>query len=193
MNRAKEHPLDVVSPFADLEALSATSENEPGKQGRVLLGHQPDGTAIYGRLPTGKIGEEFTGWLTQPLYLLKNKEGTLARPIFNTLANDRGFGQKVYDPNWTGIKGAAANIGRIAWEFLRNEIPEMQVRAVQQIVSGSDKAWLPWAQLVSRSSASITGTQLALLTSTFASVLPEDFSGTYTTEVIRDPANVFCA
>ena len=40
---------------------------------------------------------------------------------------------------------------------------------------------------------SITGTQLALLTSTFASVLPGDFSGTYTTEVIRDPANVFCA
>src|SRR5437763_3727148 len=149
MDRAKEHPLETMWPLSDLDALSATTTNEPGKEARVLLGHQPDGTAIYGRIPTGKIGEEFAGWLTQPLYMLKNKEGTLARPIFNTLANDRGFGQKVYNRDYVGLKGAVQNVGNIAWEFLRSEIPEMQVRAVQQIVSGSDKTWLPWAQLVS--------------------------------------------
>src|SRR5207248_10089816 len=126
-----------------------TYENEPGKEGRVLLGHQPDGTAIYGRIPTGKIGEEFRGWITGPLYMLRNKEGTIARPIFNLFANDRGFGQKIYNPNYSGLGEALQNVGNIMWEFLRSEIPETQVRAAQQIVSGSDKTWLPWAQLVS--------------------------------------------
>ena len=74
------------------------SQNEPGKQNRILVGYSKDGTAIYMRSPIGKIGEEFVGWPTQPLEMLRRKEGTFARPAFEIMSNDRGFGRKVYDP-----------------------------------------------------------------------------------------------
>lgn len=119
----KENPSDLLKPFGMLESLTPMYANEPGKEQRVLYDYDKTGTAIYVRLPTGKIGEEFLSWTTSPLDILKRKEGTVARPIIQMLTNDRGYGRKVYDDNLPGYKGAFKAAGNIAWNFLSQQFP----------------------------------------------------------------------
>lgn len=144
--KAKEHPLDVINPFNDAYELLPQSEHEPGKEARVPLFTQPDGTIIYGRLPTGKVGEEFQGWLTSPAPMIRNKLGTLARPLFNLLANDNGLGQKIWNPDAKGVSGVAHNIGNIVWEMIRTQVPEMQLEGMIDIIQGKGGK-LPYAQV----------------------------------------------
>ena len=139
LDRIREHPLDALNPLGFLDTiagLSPLSQNEPGKTARILWTYASDGTALYLRTPIGKIGEEFVGWLQQPLQMARNAEGILARPITNTLMNDRGFSRQVYDPDAKGVGGVASNIGRIAWEFMRSQVPETQFTALSRIASG---------------------------------------------------------
>lgn len=64
MQHIRENPTTLLHPLDTLQSLTPMSQNEPGKQDRVLIGHASDGTAIYMRNPIGKIGEEFLGWGT---------------------------------------------------------------------------------------------------------------------------------
>ena len=137
MSRIEEHPLDALNPIATIASFFPQSENEPGKEDRALWTYTKDGTALYLRTPVGKIGEEFVGWTTKPLQMLRQGEGTLVRPLTNLFANDRGFGRKVYDPDAKGITGVAENLGRIGWEFLRSQIPEQQFDGLMHILSGT--------------------------------------------------------
>jgi hypothetical protein len=63
LTRAERDPLAA----ANIGSIFPNSQNEPGKEDRIFFKTAPDGTAIYMRLPTGKIGEEMQGWLTSPL------------------------------------------------------------------------------------------------------------------------------
>ncbi len=123
------------------------------KRNRVFWTTAKDGTALYLRSPVGKVGEEFAGWLQEPMAMVKRAEGTLMRPITNLFMNDRGFGRKVYDPNAQGVGGVAENVGRIAWEFMRSQVPEAQFNSLSRVLSGESKegdvpqALLPFAGL----------------------------------------------
>ena len=77
--------------MAAMESVSATSSNEPGREERLRVGYAKDGTAIYARNPAGKIGEEFSGYLTGPLDMIRRKLGTIARPVWQIMANDAGL------------------------------------------------------------------------------------------------------
>jgi hypothetical protein len=66
------------------------------------------------RNPAGKIGEEFVGYMNGPLDMMRRKLGTIARPGWQIMANDKGFGRKVYDPNADTPAKYVANLGRIA-------------------------------------------------------------------------------
>ena len=123
LSKVDDSPLELLNPFADLQALSATSENEKGRQNRVLVGYDHNGTAIYARNPTGKIGEEFTNWLTNPLETLKAKFSTVLKPTYETFTNDAGFGRHVYDPNAKGFSGMAYNLGRIIETYMGSQVP----------------------------------------------------------------------
>ncbi len=124
MQRTGDHPLDTLSnPFDAANSLSATSENEPGKEDRVRVGTQSDGTAIYMRLPTGKVGEDFKNWITKPLITAKAKESQLVRPLQAVWTNDNGIGQRIYDPDAKGLGGVLTNAGRIAKLFATQAIP----------------------------------------------------------------------
>jgi hypothetical protein len=136
MHRLYEHPLEVLNPFKSLESLSATSANEPGKQDRVLIGYQTDGTAIYARNPVGKIGEEFLGYLTSPFDMVRKKMSTLARPAFQTLSNDKGFGRKVYNPYAETPEEWAKNVGRIVWNVMEGQTPSDSIRAARDLARG---------------------------------------------------------
>jgi hypothetical protein len=102
----KQHPLTLnsYSPWQ----LSATHDNEPGKQDRVDMGEIPDqgGRHEYMRLPTGKVVEDLINWTTHFPSTFESKMSPLARAAWQVLSNDRGFGVPVYDPNGAAAQGA---------------------------------------------------------------------------------------
>jgi hypothetical protein len=136
MHRYGEHPFEVLNPFGALNALSSTSENEPGLEDRILVGYNKDGTAIYARNPVGKIGEEFKGYLTSPLDMIRKKQSTTARPIFSLLANDKGFGRKIYDPTAETPGEWLQNLGRIAAFMVGQQLPIDSLQAGADLLLG---------------------------------------------------------
>jgi hypothetical protein len=140
MNEAKVHPLSLLNPFHAAEKLSATDDNEPGRKERILVGYAKDGTAIYGRNPVGKIGEEFSGYFGSPIDMLRKKQGTIARPLFQILSNDAGFGRKVYDPTADTAAKYAGNIWAIVKHLVGSQLPEGQITAFSDLVKGEGDA-----------------------------------------------------
>jgi N12 class adenine-specific DNA methylase/tRNA1(Val) A37 N6-methylase TrmN6 len=135
----RDNPLKLFDPLYDLRIpakLLPQSENEPGKQDRVLVGYAADGTAIYMRNPTGKIGEEFEGWLSDPLDMIMRKMGTIARPLYHAITNDKGFGRHVWDPNATTLADHLKNIGRTVELFIGDQVPITAVNAAWDYLHG---------------------------------------------------------
>jgi hypothetical protein len=138
MQRTGDHPLDTLSnPFDMVNSVSSTSENEPGKEDRIRVGTSDDGTAIYMRLPTGKVGEDFKNWVTRPLITAKAKESQLVRPLQQIWNNDNGIGQRIYDPDAEGIGGVVKNAGRIAKLFATQMIPADAIQGALDWKNGS--------------------------------------------------------
>jgi hypothetical protein len=112
------------------------SENEPDKEHRFLIGYQPDGTAIYGRLPTGKVGEELQDWVTEPAGVADRKLSPFGRLLYGAAANDQGFGQKIYDPYDKSLGGYVKNIGRIAKFAAESMLPLTPFETMYDIARG---------------------------------------------------------
>ncbi|WP_316176269.1 hypothetical protein [Bradyrhizobium sp. SZCCHNRI1073] len=136
MNEVKVHPLSLLQPLHIAERLSATGDNEPGKRDRILVGYAKDGTGIYARNPVGKIGEEFTGYFSGPLDMLRKKEGTIARPLMQIFSNDAGFGRKIYDPNADDWGKYASNMVEVVKHLIGSQLPMGQLRAAHDLVTG---------------------------------------------------------
>ncbi len=136
LQKRAEHPLSLLQPFDFLQSVSATSQNEPGKQDRLKIGNAADGTAIYLRNPAGKIGEEFLGYLTGPFDMLRRKMGTVARPAWQILSNDKGFGRKIYDPNADMPEKYLSNAAAIAMHLAGAQTPEGQIRSATDLIKG---------------------------------------------------------
>jgi hypothetical protein len=135
MEKGSQNPLSMLWP-SNVTSLSSTSENEPGLENRLKIGHTKDGTAIYARNPVGKIGEEFTGWGTGPLDMLRKKQGTIARPLLQILSNDGGFGRKIYDPDADTPAKYAGTVWAIAKHLAGSQLPEGQISALSDLVKG---------------------------------------------------------
>jgi|GEM_PF-3971682 len=140
LQRTKENPLSLLNPFEAVNQLTPMHDNEPGKQDRVLVGHAADGTAIYMRNPVGKIGEEFQGWIISPLDMVRRKLGTLARPAWQVLSNDQGFGRKVYNPNANTPAEWADNAGKIVQLFMQDQLPMQSITAARDYLAGKGDA-----------------------------------------------------
>lgn len=136
INEAKVHPMSLLQPLHIAERLSATGDNEPGKRDRILVGYAKDGTGIYARNPVGKIGEEFTGYFSGPLDMLRKKEGTIARPLMQIFSNDAGFGRKIYDPNADDWGKYASNMVEVVKHLIGSQLPMGQLRAGHDLVTG---------------------------------------------------------
>lgn len=158
-----EHPLEAVTPLSiaggaiggaiggpvgvavgtalgtgvsQLKYLSSTYANEPGRQDRVKVGYAADGTGIYMRNPFGKIGEEFVNYTTTPLDMMLKKQSTSARPAWQILNNDAGFGRKIYDPDPDTTPKMLHNMLLIAEHFMGSQVPEGQIEAGRDLVKG---------------------------------------------------------
>jgi len=149
MKHAEVDPVGaVLHPFDSLEAMSPTYRNEPGKGDRILVGHQPDGTAIYMRLPFGKIGEEMKGWLTRAFLrgegdtpsMLEQKSSTLIRPFQYALSGDKGGGEKLYKPNDSPMVKA----GKWVAELAKEQVPADTIAAAYRMLRGKGEAMDPY-------------------------------------------------
>jgi hypothetical protein len=118
-------------------AFQPPSENEPGKDGRFLIGYQKDGTAIYGRLPTGKVGEDLQDWVGSPVEVGHRKLSPFGHLIDGIWSNDKGFGQKIYDPYDATAAGYAKNMGRLAEFAMEAVMPLSPFKAIGSL--GSNK------------------------------------------------------
>lgn len=140
LSETAEHPLKLLQPFHFLESLSSTGQNEPGRAEKVRVGYAKDGTAIYGRAPVGKIGEEFIGYMTGPLDMMRKKLSTVARPGWQIMSNDAGFGRKVYDPAADTPAEYLQNAYMIAKHLALAQTPEGQIAAFRDLVKGDGDA-----------------------------------------------------
>jgi hypothetical protein len=137
----------VLHPFDTLESMSPTYRNEPGKGDRILVGHQPDGTAIYVRLPFGKVAEEIKGWATRAAWrgpenapsMLEQKSSTLVHPLQYAYTNDTGFGRKLYkDNDDVLVKG-----GKIAGELMKEQVPADSIASAYRMLQGKGQPMDP--------------------------------------------------
>lgn len=133
-------PWELLNLPADMQALSSTSTNEPGKEGRIHFSDDPKtGTAYYMRMPTGKIGEEFLGWMTSPSDMLNKKiSPVITKPLIETIFGDRDyFGHPIYDKNAAGISGAAESLGKVVMHIMKGMVPEDSIISSYKILTGS--------------------------------------------------------
>lgn len=134
----KNEPLHVLdSPLESFESLLPTSENEPNKTDRIHIGPTEAGRDVYMRLPLGKVGEDFKGWVTSPLQTLKNKTSPFVRPLVELWNNDNGIGQRIYDPDAKGFSGVLKNAGRIVASFMGHMVPESNMQSAADWAKGN--------------------------------------------------------
>lgn len=148
---AAKNPLAIANPIADLDQLSATSENEidpaTGKPlQRILVGFDKKGTAIYMRNPLGKFAEEMSNWVQAPASTLKSKLSNFAKPTLDVITNDKGFGRHLYDPSDTDLQMAS----KIAQHYMEAQLPMDQINAAHDLLSGNTKS-LDAARIAGRS------------------------------------------
>lgn len=124
-------------------------ENEPGREDRFFIGYDDEGTAIYGRLPTGKVGEDLVHWLTEPLAVTRRKLSPFVQLALAVASNDRGFGRKLYDPNPHTVGDYAKNIGRIMWHAMDTVSPvDEMFDAARDLAEGRGDPTVAAGQLI---------------------------------------------
>lgn len=137
MKNHADSPWDLLNLPEDLHQLSSLATHEPGKEERVLFSKDPDtGTAYYMRIPTGKIGEEFLGWMTSPMEMIKKKTSPFVSPLVDIYKNEDYFGHPVYDAGAAGLQGAAENIGKAVWHIMKAQVPQDSIVSSYNMLTG---------------------------------------------------------
>lgn len=150
LSRVSEHPLEVLgNPFKAIESLGATAENEPGKQNRLLVGYDSDGTGIYARMAVGKVTEELIGYATEPNQMLHRKLSTFARVLDQLYNNDVGFGRKAYNPKADTPAEVGKNIAKIAGMIIGDQLPMNTVSGLHEWYKGGPGSGVSGAKAVS--------------------------------------------
>lgn len=113
-------------------------QNEQGLEDRFLVNYQTDGTVVYGRLPFGKAPEEWVDVIDDPRELLLRKLSPVIRLLYAMGANDKGYGQTLYDDSQEGksLGGRAENVGKVVEYFVEGILPENQLQGLHDVVTG---------------------------------------------------------
>ena len=118
------------------QAFQSPLDNEKGKQNRVLIGYDATGTAIYARLPTGKVAEEMVDWVKDPRQLLLNKLSPYGRLMYAMAANDKGFHRQLYYPDDHTPAGFAKAVGNVTWFAAQGIAPVGQIQGMADLMTG---------------------------------------------------------
>jgi hypothetical protein len=118
------------------QKFQAPWDNEEKYRNRFLLRYQSDGTAVYGRLPTGKTIEDLENWVTQPITTFKQKMSPYAKLADEIISNDKGFGRKVYDPYDHTLGGFGKNVLRVIGHTFESIAPTGQLQGAKDMMAG---------------------------------------------------------
>jgi hypothetical protein len=145
-----EHPLSILAhPFDTVNSLTPMSENEPGKEDRIKLPwRMPDGAAMYATNPAGKIADQYLGSIFHPIDTLHNKLSTFVRPVWDVLANDKGFGRKIFDPEYTDNAARFQSALDVAKIFAEAQAPTGQMASFGRLATGEGDKQLNALQTV---------------------------------------------
>jgi hypothetical protein len=143
-----EYAQNPAAAIYYLDELMAGSINDPGKEDRIFIGRRPDGTAIYGRSPLGKVGEDLLKAMTEPVELGWNKlspsAGFVAGVALNDKSKQRGFDIEVYDPEG----GMLENMRDVAHYFLESHTPYDYAEAIVGAALGDKDEVLKWQAML---------------------------------------------
>lgn len=133
----QDSPLKWLQMLDLLENISSTGDNEPGKKDRIRWGTASDGTAQYFRNPFGKYAEEIIDMTTGPLQIMRRKGAPDASFLLDMMANDKGFGRKIYDPSADTIGAETKSVMQLGKHFLGKHIPMQNINPLIDLVEGS--------------------------------------------------------
>ena len=118
------------------EVYQSPSDNEEGHKNRFLIRYQNDGTAIYGRVPTGKVSEDWSDWVTDPRETFLRKQSPYSRCAYQIASGDAGFGHKLYDPE-DSLRGREHSIANIVAGCVGGVLPGTQYEAISALAKGT--------------------------------------------------------
>jgi len=112
-----------------------SSENEPGKENKVFVGYNKQGTAIYARIPTGKVGEDLMAWGVEPRNVFLRKLSPYSRLLYEVASNDKGFGHKLFDEKDKSAAGWAQSIGAVVGQGMTSVLPLDSIQTTKDMLS----------------------------------------------------------
>lgn len=145
--RVLSHPALALNPFSLLEGLSSTEGHEPGKQNRILVGYEKDGTGIYVRPVMGKSVEDIVDYFTQLRQTLLNMMSPFMRPPIAFVTNEVSPGQKVYDPYAPMPTATGQAISNLALVAAESVVPRTAISALYKLGTGQG-GWFEAAQVI---------------------------------------------
>lgn len=107
--------------------------NEPGKQDRIYAGTDASGRGVYLRLPPGKVGEEFIGWMARPGVLLTSKLSPLVRPIIEDIMGHDDLGRPLFKPDPQTVSDCLDVAGAAVWHVLSDLGPTSTLQGLGEI------------------------------------------------------------
>lgn len=135
INKAWEHPFDIIQKIDFLGQMSPGEEFEPGKQrGYVKAGKNEDQSARYFRNPVGKFAGDILDIFAAPLDLIRRKASPLGRTAQDLLSNDLGFGRKIYDKDDTSVGSNITAAAAVAQHIFGAELPSGQLEAAGRLI-----------------------------------------------------------
>lgn len=129
--------LNTLNPYSILNSLTPMSENEEGRQEKILIGYLKDGTAQYMNLPLGKVPEEMNGWLTHPAQMVSKKLSTLAKPVWDIWENKDFSGKAIYNPYPQTPEEYLVNAYKMASHIVAAQFPEDTLSAAYDLLHGT--------------------------------------------------------
>jgi hypothetical protein len=129
-------PASALNPFAILQSLTPMGEHEPGKENRILIGYEKNGTGIYLRNPFGKAIEDVQDYFTQPLQTLKSMMSPYARALYGLTGRDTSDNM-IWDP-YASTPGAVLEaLGDYVKYVLEGAGPATAIEAAHKLATGS--------------------------------------------------------
>ena len=130
----------AANPFAVLQGLTPMSEHEPGKQNRILIGFEKDGTGIYLRNPLGKYAEDISDYFVQPIQTMKNMMSPYAHAAMGLITHRDTIDREIYDPYADTPARVLRAVGDYVGYVLQGAGPTSSIQAASDLVTGSAKS-----------------------------------------------------
>lgn len=134
--RVASNPAVALNPFGVLASLTPGEEHEPGKEDRILIGYDQQGTGIYVRNPLGKTQEDMADYWTQPLMTAHAMMSPFAKAALGVFQNDAGLGRHVYDPYVQTPADYLRAAADVAGFIMEQSGPSTAIRAAKRLLTG---------------------------------------------------------